>query len=64
MKLTKQEVLHIFRSEVLPAIRQRFEQDGTVDADARRQAWNDYTDQLCREGRITMHQYESWSNPF
>lgn len=27
-------------------------------------AWNDYTDALCKEGRITSKQYETWSNPF
>ena len=26
--------------------------------------WSTYTDYLCRNGQITMKQYESWSNPF
>ena len=26
--------------------------------------WNDYTDFLCRDGQITMKQYETWTNPF
>ena len=26
--------------------------------------WNFYTDFLCKDGQITMKQYESWSNPF
>lgn len=28
------------------------------------QAWNDWTDSLCKDGRITMKQYESWLSPF
>lgn len=35
-----------------------------LDDFARREAWNDYIDTLCKEGRITRHQYETWHNPF
>ena len=34
------------------------------DKPAMRFAWGVYTDLLCREGYITMKQYESWSNHF
>jgi hypothetical protein len=34
------------------------------DAIAKRESWSCFTDQLCREGYITMSKYESWSNPF
>jgi hypothetical protein len=27
-------------------------------------AWGEFTDALCKEGRITMRQYEGWINPF
>lgn len=27
-------------------------------------AWSEYVDNLCRCGRITQRQYDTWSNPF
>lgn len=27
-------------------------------------AWSGFTDQLCKEGRITLKQYETWETPF
>lgn len=35
-----------------------------TDSIAKRLAWSYFTDELCREGYITMKKYESWSNPF
>ena len=35
-----------------------------TDTVAKREAWNDFTDMLCKEGDITMNQYNNWSNPF
>ena len=35
-----------------------------TDSIAKREAWSYFTDDLCREGYITMKKYESWSNPF
>ena len=35
-----------------------------IDEPARDQAWNDFTDGLCKEGRITTKQYESWHSPW
>lgn len=37
---------------------------GWTDQVARREAWNNYTDALCKEGRITEHQYNTWVHPF
>ncbi|WLW37001.1 hypothetical protein [Synechococcus phage S-MS29] len=34
------------------------------DAIAKREAWHIFTDMLCKEGYITLRQYETWSNPF
>lgn len=62
--LTKQQAMMIFRGSVLPAIRAEYEQDGRVDAPARREAWNNFTDSLRTDRRITLHQYENWDNPF
>lgn len=55
--MTKKEVLDQFRREILPW------QD-YLDLPAKRESWNNYTDMLCKEGAITMRQYESWTNPY
>ena len=34
------------------------------DSIMKREAFNNYTDALCKDRRITLHQYETWSNPF
>ena len=36
----------------------------STDKVAKREAWGIFTDELCKEGYITMKKYESWSNPF
>lgn len=34
------------------------------DVIAKREAWNNFTDDLCKEGYITENQYNNWTNPF
>ena len=34
------------------------------DTIAKREAFNDYTDTLCKQGLITLKQYETWDQPF
>jgi hypothetical protein len=34
------------------------------DTVAQREFFNNYTDSLCRDRRITDTQYDSWTNPF
>ena len=59
--MTKKEVLLYFRAWLLPVVRSQY---GRKDKPAVREAWNNYTDELCKRGKITSRQYESWSNPF
>lgn len=63
-KLTKKEAVKMFRDEILPSIRERCEKDGRVDRLARREAWNNFTDSLCKDGQITSRQYNTWNSPF
>lgn len=63
-KLTKKEALQEFNQYILPHVVHTYEQDGIKDHPARREAWNDYTDTLCKDGRITDWQYSFWTNPF
>jgi len=61
---TRAEAILEFKADVLPGVRAEYEKDGQVDAPARREAWNNWTDALCKEGRITRQQYETWEGPF
>lgn len=36
----------------------------TNDKPALREAWGIYTDRLCKNGYITLKQYETWDQPF
>ena len=59
--MTKKEALAEFKRDVLPAVIQRY---GKNDVPAKCEAWNDWTDALCKERRITSSQYSTWANPF
>lgn len=53
--LTKNQVLQMFR-----------EIDNSPKGDIvwKRENWNNFTDMLCKDGEISLKQYESWGNPF
>lgn len=61
--MTKQEAVTQFKNDVLPCVKERYERYGTRDLPARREAWNNYTDALCKGGYITLRQYETWTHP-
>lgn len=59
--MTKAQALKIFKSEYSTAYwRSAF----TLDRVALREAWGIYIDRLCKDRRITIEQYNNWSNPF
>lgn len=64
MRLTKKTALSIFKEE----LNRRIESGNWIyyntDVTAKREAWNNYTDSLCKDGMITKRQYDTWSNPF
>lgn len=60
---TKKQVEEVFRTDILPFFCSMYEQDGKPDYPARREAWGRFTDVLCREGRISLGQYERWTYP-
>ena len=35
-----------------------------TDSIANREKFHNFTDALCKEGEITLKQYENWSNPY
>ena len=52
-----------FITEILPMIQEAHEQDGQPDWPARCEAWNNWTDALCKDGEISDWQYANWSHP-
>jgi len=54
--MTKKEALYQFRNVEF----------GVVKGDPiyTRENWNNFTDYLCKSRKITMKQYETWTNPF
>ena len=58
--MTRLEAIREFNETIrLEVIRQY----GKTDKPAMRQAWNDWTDALCKDGRITQRQYDRWLGP-
>ena len=48
---------------ILPMIQEEYEQDGIPDIPARCEAWNNWTDGLCKDGQISDWQYANWDHP-
>ncbi len=61
--MTKEEAWAEFKEQVLPLIEASESRRGYQDRPMRAEEWNNYTDALCKDGRITMRQYESWTHP-
>ena len=52
-----------FAEYILPDVIAQHEQDGHRDVTARCAAWNNWTDGLCKDGRISDRQYTDWPQP-
>ena len=61
--MTFAQACEIFTLDLLPYVQQDYEQDGEPDYPARRECWNNWTDNLCRDGQISDWQCENWSHP-
>lgn len=59
-KLTKAQVVAMCRE----TFREYPDQFPRGDVIAKREYFNNYTDMLCKDGDITLKQYETWDNPF
>ena len=60
--MTKAEFERYFKSEILPLVAERYEQDGIPDKPARREAWNDTVDAYIQDG-ILPQSAGDWSHP-
>ena len=61
--VTWNEAVEQFNENVLPQVQEEFEQDGIKDIPARSEAWNNWTDFLCKDKLISDWQYENWGHP-
>jgi hypothetical protein len=58
--MNKKDAIKEFNQEIRPYVEKQYPNDRC----ALEQAWNDWTDGLCKDRVITMKQYETWDNPF
>ena len=61
--MTRDEAIEIFDNHILPIVKQNMEPDGQIDIPARSEAWNNWTDAMCKDGHISDWQYENWTHP-
>jgi hypothetical protein len=59
--MTKTEAHREF-NELYPP--ETFKRRGYIDRPMRNEAWNNFTDMLAKDRRITMKQYETWTHPW
>jgi len=57
------EACKLWAEEALPFVKKQYERDGVPDMPARRESWNNWSDMLCKDGVITLVQYEKWRIP-
>jgi len=60
--ITWKQACDIFQQEHLPHVL-RHHYDGSLDMVAAWEAWNNWTDSLCKDGQISDWQYANWSHP-
>jgi len=60
-----EDAVKMFERDILPGIRQTERRNGCkgIDSCMRSEAWNNWTDSLCKNGEISDWQYENWSHP-
>ena len=61
--MTRDEAIEIFDNHILPLVTQLHEQDGQIDEPARCEAFNNWTDAMCKDGQISDWQYDNWTHP-
>jgi hypothetical protein len=61
--INRDEAIQRFEEAILPMVIRDCEQDGEIDKPARREAWNNFTDFLCKSEEISDWQYENWEHP-
>lgn len=63
IRLTKKEAVKMFMDTYGEGL---FSHDSTgrkMDKAANREMWNNWTDMLCKDGKITQYQFDTWTYP-
>ena len=53
----------IFEADILPMVKEHYEQDGIPDWPARSEAWVNWIDSECKARQLSDWQYENWTHP-
>ena len=61
--MTYRQIVDEFTRHVLPGVREQYEQDKKPDYTARCEAFCNFTDALCKDGRITAEQDHNMQHP-
>lgn len=62
--MTKAEAIQEFKDYIMPAIIEQEKEWGNgKDSIFRSEEWSNFTDYLCKDGRITSYQYNTWRCP-
>ena len=61
--IKRSQAVAYFNANVLPFIQAQYEKDGIKDLPARRKAWDNWTDHLCKDTAISDWQYAHWTHP-
>ena len=59
----REQAIEHFDRFILPIVQAYHEQDGEPDWPARSEAWNNWTDSMCKNNQISDWQYNNWSHP-
>ena len=63
MITTRDRAIEIFIDHEIPDIQSKYEQDGEPDYIARREAWFNWIDLMCKNGEINYNQAKDWDLP-
>jgi len=61
--MTREQAIKQWKDQCVQQIKDWYEQDGIPDYPARCESWNEFTDELCKDGYITLKQYSTWAAP-
>lgn len=60
--MTKKQAVAVWREDVLPSVKEQYEQDGRPDRVARSESWNDWIDMMIRD-RCVPRSAGDWTHP-
>ena len=61
--ITREQAIKDFEGCIMPYLLKKEEENGRKDMPRRRQMWNDFVDDICKDGQISDWQAANWSQP-